>query len=210
MKWLSDSQNCVHIIKVGRKISELHNEALAIFKICLIYRIDLEIQWVPREHNYIADNTSKIRDTDNWEVSDEFFHFMDTLWGPHEIDRFATASNRRVTRYNSKFYDFETEGVDCFTQDWGSAYNWLVPPIWLVNKTVLHLLACGGHGTLIVPKWSSSPFWPLLFDKQFTKKSYIIDVLEFGAGQNIFLTKKVDVSSFNSRRFSSKVLAIKL
>jgi hypothetical protein len=59
--------------------------------------------------------------------------------------------------------DVDTEAVDCFTQDWGSSYNWLVPPVYLVSKAILHVLYCRARATLVVPKWPSSPFWPILF-----------------------------------------------
>jgi hypothetical protein len=38
-----------------------------------------------------------------------------------------------------------------------------VPPWNLVNRVIKHCLACGALGTLVVPKWESSPFWPLIF-----------------------------------------------
>ena len=33
--------------------------------------------------------------------------------------------------------------------------------------------------TLIFPKWPSAAFWPLLFEKDFRKKAFIRDILEF-------------------------------
>ena len=106
--------------------------------------------------NCVADGISKVNCTDNWGVSDEFFQFINSLWGPFDIDRFANSDNRKLFRYNSRFFDYQCEAVDAFTQNWSYANNWLVPPIYLVSKTVCHLLACGGRGALIVPKWPSA------------------------------------------------------
>lgn len=112
VKWFSDSQSCVQIIKAGSTKTELQSISISIFQLCLQKNIDLKIEWVPRSNNQIADNISKLHDTDDWEVSLEFFQFLDSLWGPHDVDRFASYKNRKVIRYNSKFIDFESEAVD--------------------------------------------------------------------------------------------------
>jgi len=38
---------------------------------------------------------------------------------------------------------------------------------------------CKAKGTLIVPKWTSPPFWPLIFENGLEYKPYVADVLEF-------------------------------
>lgn len=209
IKWFSDSQNCVRIVSGGSTKMELQQLALSIFQLCLQWNIDLDIQWVPRNMNSVADGISKIRCTDNWGVSDEFFRFMNSLWGPFDIDRFATSDNRKLFRYNSKFFDYQCEAVDAFSQNWHDSNNWLVPPISLVSKTVFHLLACGGRGALIVPKWPSASFWPLIFKAGGVKREFVKDVLEFNSGQNIFTQGKGSVGIFGTENFKSKVLAIR-
>jgi hypothetical protein len=37
---------------------------------------------------------------------------MDTQFGPHTIDRFASALNTLLTRYNAKWLDTSCEAVD--------------------------------------------------------------------------------------------------
>ena len=208
VKWFSDSQNCVRIVLAGSTKADLQQESLDIFHLCLKWNINLDIQWVPREMNTIADNISKIRDTDDWEVTSEFFMFMSDIWGPYDVDRFATLENRKTVRFNSRFFDSECEAVDAFTQNWANSNNWLVPPIYLVNKTIMHIVECGGKGTLIVPKWPSAAFWPLLFEKDFRKKAFIRDVLEFNCGQNIFIQGRSKKCIFGSDKFKSRVIAI--
>ena len=98
----------------------MHDLALSIFSICLSKSIRLDILCVPRELNQIADSISKENNTDEWEVSMEFFLYLDSLLGPFSIDRFATSRNRKIKCYISKYFDFETEAVDCLTQFWGN------------------------------------------------------------------------------------------
>lgn len=186
VKWFSDSQSCVQIVKAGSTKKELQGYSIKIFQICLEKNIDLKIEWVPRSKNEIADNISKLHDTDDWEVSNDFFQHIDSLWGPHTIDRFASYQNRKVFRYNSKCYDFEVEAVDAFTEHWGDTNSWLVPPISLVPKTIFHILACSANGTIIVPKWPSAGFWPILFDAKYKPKRFVKEVLEFSSNQDIF------------------------
>jgi len=209
VKWFSDSQSCVQIINAGSTKPELQDLALKIFQICLERKIDLRVQWIPRSQNQIADYLSKMGNSDDWEVSQYFFDFIDKLWGPHDVDRFANSHNKKVARYNSKLFEPDSEAVDAFTVDWRGSNNWLVPPIALVSKAVFHLLSCGASGTLIVPRWPSAGFWPVLFRENFSPKAFISDVLEFEKGQNIFLHNDVKCV-FNSNRFNSKVLAIRL
>ena len=43
-----------------------------------------------RNKNVLADRISKSVDYDDWGVSEDFFfQFIDNMWGPHEVDRFA-------------------------------------------------------------------------------------------------------------------------
>ena len=209
VKWFSDSLNCVRIVSAGSTKPDLQDQALNIFQLCLRWNIDLDIQWVPRDFNFVADSISKVRCTDNLGVSEEFFLFMQSKWGPFDIDRFANSENRKLFRYNSRFFDYQCEAVDAFSQNWKNSNNWLVPPIHLVSKTVFHLLACGGKGCLIVPKWPSASFWPLIFKAGEVKREFVKDVLEFSSNQNIFIKGKGNVGIFGTERFKSKVLAIR-
>ena len=122
------------------------------------------MEWIPREENQLADYISNIHDYDDWEVSDDFFLSMEDLFGPFTVDRFASFSTRKTSRYNSKFWDPYCEAVDSFTQNWSSDNNWLDPPIYLISRCIRHLKGCKGQGTLIAPEWKSSSFWPELVD----------------------------------------------
>lgn len=106
--------------------------------------------------------------------------------GSSYYHRFASDYNTKLKRFNSLFWYPESEAVDAFTQNWRLNNNWLVPPISLVSKTINHIIMRKGVGTLIVPKWPSSAFWTLLFDKNMRYKPCVIDVLEFEPNQNVF------------------------
>ena len=72
-----------------------------------------------------------------------------------------------------------------------------------------HLLACGGRGALIVQKWPSASFWPLIFKSGEVKREFVKDVLQSKSGQTIFNQGKGSVGIFGTEGFKSKALAIR-
>ena len=148
--------------------------SLDIFEICTDSEIHLQVQWVPREENVRADAISREIDYDDWGVSGEFFSFIDGLWGPHTVDRFADELNSKLPTFNSKYWCPNTSHVDAFACDWAKENNWLVPPIHRVGDVLRHLHASGAEGTLVVPEWPSATFWPLLFSKSSFFSSFVM------------------------------------
>ena len=131
MKWYSDSQACVHVVQSGSGKPDLHQEAFDVFQLCFKYKIDLRIEWIPRELNQVADELSKVSSTDEWEVTKQFFEHVDGLWGPHEIDRFAYYANRKTVRYNSLFLDYDSEAVD---RGQIVIIGWFPPSVWFPRQ----------------------------------------------------------------------------
>jgi len=166
LNWHTDNQNCVRIVQSGSMKEKLQVIAMSIFSVCMQKGISLNIQWIPRIQNTQADYISRIVDHEDWGIiSVEFFNFMNDLWGPYSIDRFASSINTKLPRFNSLFWDVNSEAVDTFTQNWYGENNWLVPPIFSVVRAIKHLVVCKAKGTLIVPKLVSASFWPMIFHR---------------------------------------------
>ena len=77
----------------------LHKMARRIFDICIRPGIHLEVQWIPRTSNQQADYITRLIDTDDWQITDEFFLFLDELWGPHSVNCFANYYNHKLPRF---------------------------------------------------------------------------------------------------------------
>ena len=60
----------------------LHEEALAIFAICVNHHIQLEPEWISREENEFADYLSKLVDYDDWMLNPSVFKELDSRQGP--------------------------------------------------------------------------------------------------------------------------------
>lgn len=118
VKWFTGNQNCVKIFESGSMKLELQELAFNIFEFCKKHNISVNIQYIPREDNEKVDYLSKLIDYDDWGVSVEFFEYIDSIWGPHTVDRVANANNKKMSRFNSVFWNPSSEAVDCCTQDW--------------------------------------------------------------------------------------------
>ena len=159
VSWFTDNQNVVSIVNKGSKIPELQSISLKIFQKCMLNGITIDVHWIPRDHNCVADEISKMIDYDDYTINDDIFAFLDNAWGPHTIDRFACHYNKKLVLFNSKFFQPGTSGINAFSQDWAFVNNWLCPPTYLTIKVVNQLKNCKAAGTLIVPLWRSAHFW---------------------------------------------------
>jgi len=208
--WNTDNQAASIIVEKGSRINELHSITLNIFEVSLSNLINLKINWIPREENIRADFISKIIDYDDWSVSMEFFQYIDSRWGPHTIDRFANYYNTKITRFNSRFCNPNSEAVDAFSQNWKSENNWLIPPISLITKTIKHLEFFKCSVSLIIPLWKSAPFWPLLISNRYQFKPFIKENLVFSKPNGFLKLGLYKKSLLGSKKFKSKIIALKI
>ena len=195
---------------------DLQQIALQIFQTCIRNKIELDVQWVPRDCNEQADLLSRFVDKDDWAVNARIFRIIDAKWGPHTIDRFASYYNSQLPRFNSEHASPRSSGVDSFAQDWSNDNNWLCPPVNLIVQTIRKLQSCNGIGTLIIPEWPSSLFWPYLHSSDLVFRSYVKavfclpklhDLLIEGPGQRAVYKRKKSVFS---RCPSFNMLALRL
>jgi len=66
---------------------------MSFFSICCFHGVSLEMQWIPRSENENADYLSRLYESDDWGISRPTFEYIDNMWGPHSIDRFANHLN---------------------------------------------------------------------------------------------------------------------
>ena len=175
IRWFTDNQNVVSILLYGSKRPLLQKESLKIFQMSLVHQIKLEPEWIPREENQLADYWSKVVDYDDWMVHPAVFAQLDLWWGPHTIDRFASGINTQLSRFNSRFWELDTEAVDAFTCDWQGEVNWWAPPVGLIPRVIQHARRTKAKGTLVVPDWPSAPFWPILFPGKGETAEFVVE-----------------------------------
>ena len=163
VRWFTDSQNVARILTVGSRKPKLQAEVLSIFSLALTNQVRIEPEWIPRRQNQKADYIIKLMDYDDWSLDPGIFEQLDSRWGHHTIDRFASYYNTQLPRFNSRFWNPGLESIDAFTCDWNDENNWLCPPICLIPRAILHVRKCSAVATLLVPQWPSAFFWPMIF-----------------------------------------------
>lgn len=160
--WYSDNQNVISIILNGSMKMKLQYKAKEIFRMCVKNNFAVIPAWVPRSDNHIADIYSKSSDSDDWSISDDLFNLLSKCWGPFTVDRFSSDYNAKCEIFNSRWWCPGTSGIDAFNQIWSFDNNWLVPPPRLIPKVVSKLIDEKASATMIVPFWTSAPFWPVI------------------------------------------------
>ena len=58
---------------------------------------NLGLSWIPREHKQCADYLSRVVDFDDWKLNTTVFQILDSMFGPHLVDRFASHHNTPAT-----------------------------------------------------------------------------------------------------------------
>ncbi|CAC5408504.1 unnamed protein product [Mytilus coruscus] len=132
IRWFTDNQNVVSIVSKGSTKSVLQKLALDIFSTCIKHNVNIDMVWVPRAENETADFLSRIVDSDDWSISEFVFQIVESLWGPHEVDWFASDDNFILIVFYSRFWNVNSSGVDAFSVDWRGINGLFVPPVSLI------------------------------------------------------------------------------
>ena len=117
-------------------------------------------------------------------------------WGVATIDRFALEKNRKTMRFNSKHLCPGTLGVDAFAFDWTGEFDWFVPPVYLIGKTIKYFCSSkiGCKAILVCPYWTSATFWPLIVTKFKSLQKFVNTTLSLkmqGGTQNWGTTRNL-------------------
>lgn len=136
--------------------------AYDIFSYCLENHIELHIACILRALNRQADFIGKIRDCDDWQVTQNLFNELNRSWGPYSVDCFSSYYNKKREKFYSRYWNPGCAGVDAFYQCWAGENCWLVPPVTLIPRVLQYMSTQTTQGTLIVPAWLSAVFWPLV------------------------------------------------
>ena len=210
VKWYTDNQGVAAIVKSGSTKVHLHKLAMEVFLLSKGHDVSIDIEWIPRSANEVADYLSKIVDFDDWCVRDSYFRAVDSMCGPFTVDCFANSVNAKVSRFYSLFFQPGGLGVDSLAFDWGQENCWLVPPVCFIPRALMHFLNCRSRGTLVVPFWPSSLFWPYLICEDGAFRDFVVDFLFVQNGAEVFVQGANKATCFGSSAFNSPVLFLKL
>ena len=166
--------------------------------------------WIPRAENDRADYLSRIVDQDDWGISIFIFDLIETLWGPHEIDWFASDDNFKLTVFYSRFWNVYSTGVDAFTVDWHGINGLFVPPVSLIPRVLAYMRQCRAIGTLILPFWPSASYWPMLCPSGKDFISEVVDFIDLPTNKDAYIPGKSKKSIFGNVDLTFRMLALRL
>jgi hypothetical protein len=168
----------------------------------------LKLVWIPREDNQLADDLSREKDFDDWSIDPSVFKLVQSRFGRNfTLDAFADCFSNKCEKFFARFWCAGAAGVDGLEQNWQSEVVWLVPPIRLVARAVLHLERCRAIGVLIVPKWRSAAFWPSVHDGDSYRQGISV-LLEFRRPAHFFVAGPDSNDLFSGKAFCSDVVVL--
>ena len=157
---LSDNVTVVALInKLGSSDSRLDAIAQNIWSFAFKYQLMLVAHHIAGCFNVCPDALSRIPLRHEWTLHSSVFQQLESIFGPHTVDRFASLSTARLPVYNSRFRDPATSGVDALGQrDWHQHNNFVNPPFRMVPRVLDVVEAQRATATLIAPLWPGQPW----------------------------------------------------
>ncbi|GAB5537885.1 MAG: hypothetical protein Rubg2KO_41340 [Rubricoccaceae bacterium] len=159
----TDSQVTMHVLRnLTSRSPRLHSLLGRVLDLILFERITLDLAWLKSSENSLADALSRQQDADDYMLQPALFQHLDRALGPHCIDRFATPENVLVQsgRFNSLWPRSGSEGNAFASATWSETNSWCNPPWSLLPRlTPFFLQFPSLHVSLLVPKWTSAPWW---------------------------------------------------
>lgn len=160
-----DNQAVVQVCtNVTSRSPSLMKELRKLWRLLDLADISLRTRYIRTAANVWADQLSRRENRDDWKLNDRHFRALDQRYGPHTVERFATANNTHLPRFNSEFHSPGSEGVDALARDWTGENNFLNPPWPLLDKVAQKLRTEGATATVLTPYWRGETWWAELQD----------------------------------------------
>lgn len=164
--WVTDSEVMVQVLKKGSHRPMLQKLVFEIARLAHELEVRIEPIHLKREDPRIqlADEHSKLKDTDNWSIDEVSYQTLHQQFG-FEWDLFADRQNRRTVNFFSKYYDVESSGIDAYSHNWNElGVLWVCPPVADLIKIHQRVRTSKARGVLIMPKWETSSFLNFFLD----------------------------------------------
>ena len=110
---------CAYVNLQGGPVHTLDIIAKNIWDLAIRNCIQIQAKHIAGGSNQVVDGLSRLPASYEWYLHPGVFQFIDKIHGPHTVDRFASVLTRQLKRYNSLYWDPESEGVDALHQN-----NW--------------------------------------------------------------------------------------
>ena len=163
---LSDNVSTVaYLNHMGGPSRDLTEIASDIWDLALGRSIHISARYLAGRSNDIADRMSRLNPRHEWQLHPGLFRMLESTWGPHTVDRFASETNYQLPRYNSRYMDPYAEAVDAFAQqNWGAENNYVNAPFRLIPDVLQIIRTQRADATIIAPMWRAQPWFQDLIE----------------------------------------------
>ena len=153
-----------YINNLGGTVSpQLTSLAKSLWLWALERDIMLSAQHIPGITNLIADSESRsLKDRSDWMLCPQVFARINQIFGPMDVDLFASRLTHQLPRYFSWRLDPQAEAVDAFQQNWAPLKGFANPPWCLLTRVLNQLERQEAQVILVAPVWKGQPWYPVL------------------------------------------------
>ncbi len=147
---------------VSRELVRLSKE---LWTWCLQRNITVKAQHLPGRLNQVADSESRtMLDRSDWKLDSRVFQQIHQLWGPMEVDLFASRLTTQCPVFFSWRPDPYAAATDAFLQVWTGLKAYANPPWNLVGRVAAQAQAEQASLVLVAPVWRTQPWYPILLE----------------------------------------------
>ena len=115
-----------------------------------------------------------------------------------------------LQKFNTRYFQPGTDGVNAFTQNWSHDNNWLFPPPYLLIKAINYAKTCKAQGTPIVPVWKSAHFWLILCPDGVHWDEFMKGCLPLPNWPKLVLKCKAKNTIFGNKQLTFAMVALRI
>ena len=173
------SDNSTTIACVNRKGSakeECNDITRLIWLWCLERDITLIAIHLPGVQNVTADMESRKTRQTEWMLNKKIFERVNEMFGPFDIDLFASRVSKQLNSYMSWLPDPDALAINALDNLWDFKGMYAFPPFCLLSVVIRKVIQARISVTLIAPVWERQVWFPVLM-KQLIKLPVLLPVM---------------------------------
>ena len=158
----SDNTTAVAYINAigGIKSADCKNMARQIWLWCIEREIWLSACHIPGSTKVVADSESRVFNTSTeWSLHQDLFDRINEMWGPFDIDHFASRLNFKIPTYVSWKPDPHAKHVNVLFMQLEEHYFYAFLPFSLIATCLRKIEQDQATGVILVPFWQTQPWF---------------------------------------------------
>ncbi len=155
-----------YVNKLGGRVQTLNLLAKNMWEWARDRNIWLSAVHIPGHLNVEADAESRdcSHEDKEWMLNPTQFKNISKMWGPFDIDLFATRINKQLNKFISWRADPESFLVNAFSISWTGINGYAFPPYSLISRVLQKVRTDRANITIIAPVWPTQVWYPQLMD----------------------------------------------